>query len=148
MQNSEQQVVELPQLPIDQEFASLQDVFTALKIKDKLLPAWQPEGYLLTDLYISDMIPGRLRFEAFYQAGSSHYNIEIVLYSDMTSVGSGAFEKDAEDMEVCMLGEHTAYVFSNLDENMVTWMDGHYMICVSGNLEVSVLIQVAKSIYE
>lgn len=145
-----QQIVELPELPKEQNFTSLQEVFSTLNIQDKLLPSWQPSGYKLDELYVSDMIPGRLRFEAFYQAEDwedNHYSVGIVLYSDSTSVGSGFFEKDDEPVELYTINDHTVYVFSNLGETIVTWMDGHYMICISGNIDKQVLIHMAESIY-
>lgn len=146
-QGSDQQVIELPELPKNREFSSLQEVFSVLKIHDKLLPTWQPEEYEIIELKISDAIPGRLRFDTFYQAGEKHYSIEIVLYSDASSAGDGSFEKDDEPMELYDLNGHTAYVFSNLEEYIVTWMDGHYRINVSGNLERETLIHIVESIY-
>lgn len=148
MQDSNQQVVELPELPKGHEFSSLQEAFAVLKIQDKLLPTWQPEGYELLDLKISDVIPGQLQFESFYQSGDRNYAIDITLYSDIASVGNGFYEKDDTPMELCSLPGHTAYVFSNLDYHVVTWMDGHYNISISGNLETETLIQIAESIYE
>lgn len=78
-QDSDRQVIELPELPKNREFSSLQEVFSVLKIQDKLLPTWQPEEYEIVELKISDAIPGRLRFDTMYQAGEKHYFIEIVL---------------------------------------------------------------------
>lgn len=148
---SYQGAVELPVLPQGQDFTSLQDVFSTLNIQDQLLPSWQPKGYELEELYVSDRIPGRLRFAEFYQAEDGedrYYSIEIALYSDSTSVGSGFYEKDDEPMEQYVFGKQNVYVFSNLNENIAVWMDGHYMICISGNIDKQVLIHIAKSIYE
>lgn len=148
VQDSDQQVVELPKLPKDYEFSSFQDAFAVLKIQDKLFPTWQPEGYELLELAVSDAVPGRLRFESFYQSGNKYYAIEILLYSDIASVGIGAFEKDDTPMDQFDLEGHTAYAFSNLDNNVIVWTDGHYMINVSGNLDMDTFIQISESIYD
>lgn len=147
MQDSDQQVVELPELPKDHEFSSFQEAFAILKIQDNLLPTWQPEGYELLELKITDVILGRLEFESFYQSGDRYYAFDITLYSDTASVGTGFYEKDDTPMELYSLPGYTAYVFSNLDNHVITWMDGHYNICISGNLETETLIQIAESIY-
>lgn len=147
MQDADQQVVELPELPKDHEFSSFQEAFTILKIQDNLLPTWQPEGYELIELKITDVILGRLEFESFYKSGDRYYAFDITLYSDTASVGTGFYEKDDTPMELYSLPGHTAYVFSNFDNHVVTWMDGHYNISISGNLETETLVQIAESIY-
>lgn len=146
-QASDQQEVNLPSLPPEKEFASLQEVFAILKIRDQLLPTWQPEGFELAELYTTDMIPDRLRFEAFYQADDYHYSVDITLFSDLAAADYDVFQKDDSPVDFYSVNGYTAYVFSNLGETIVTWMDGHYMIAISGNLDTQILIQMAESIY-
>lgn len=148
VQESDQQVVELPELPADREYSSLEEVFNALKIRDRILPTWQPEGYKLAELKTSDVIPGQLSFDSYYQNADKHYSVHIVLYSDIASVSDGFYEKDDSPMELYSVAGHSAYGFSNLENYVIAWVDGHYRITISGNIDEDLLIKMAESIYE
>jgi hypothetical protein len=141
------QAMDIPPPAGPEAFASLQEALDVHKIKEKVLPKWMPEGFRLLEVKVTPT-PRYVRFHAAYENGEKFLSISVWQYESIEDAGSVIFEKDDTEVIHYEYDGITHYLMSNLAQKQAVWINGNLMCNISGDLTVSELERMVKSIYE
>ncbi len=144
---AQSQAIDIPPPAGPEEYASLQEALDAYEITEKVLPKWMPEGFRLLEVKVTPT-PRYVRFHAAYENGEKFLSISVWQYGSIEDAASVIFEKD--DMEVIHYeyAGITHYLMSNLAQKRAVWVSGNLMVDISGDLTLSELEEMVRSIYE
>lgn len=129
----------------DGVYSSIDDALTAYGIDESLMPSL-PEDYALSRLTVTETAE-RLGFIAEYTDAPRVITVSIARHGD----GSDAFathEKDAGEVVIHRAGGIEHYVMTNLDNTIITWINGSFECSVRGEFSVSDAEEMIDSIYE
>ena len=126
----------------DGVYDSLRKALQEYKIEAKLVPTWIPEGYV-EDVVKTQETPTQRVFIAKYVKGDKTIMIRIADYLDDSPV---QVEQSGELLELLTLGGIDYYIFKNHDQLRAVWICEQYECSVMGDMSLSELKEIIKSI--
>lgn len=122
--------------------ASLQTALDEFKTERKLVPTWLPEGYVETDVAVSQTPTQRI-FSAVYLSNNQTIRIRIANY-----LGSHPSEiEQSEDLvEIYEVGGVSYYIFQNVDQLKAAWVVENYECSIFGSVSLSDMKTMIDSI--
>lgn len=111
------------------------------------LPTWVPEGFTGQEINTTN-------FETFqcidqsYVSESMIYTVSITRYASLEYANSAIYFKDEAPVETYKSNGRDVYIFSNLEQNTATCMDGLVNITVWGDVTFEQLEKIFDSIGE
>lgn len=122
--------------------ASLQTALDEFKTEKKLVPTWLPEGYVETDVAVSQTPTQRI-FSAVYLSDNQTIRIRIANY-----LGSHPSEiEQSEDLvEIYEVGGVSYYIFQNVDQLKAAWVVENYECSIFGSVSLSDMKTMIDSI--
>ncbi|MBQ9952093.1 MAG: DUF4367 domain-containing protein [Clostridia bacterium] len=111
------------------------------------LPGYMPDGFELCDLYCTGNDDGYACVDALYEDEGNHIlNLVADVYTTEGYSYTLTVEHDDLDKYDVVLDGVTYYFVSNLQNNTVVWNDSNGSYCISGNVEMSTLEEMIRSI--
>lgn len=123
--------------------ASLQTALDEFNTEKKLVPTWLPEGYVETDVTVTQS-PMQRRFIAVYTSPDGDtIRIRIAGY-----LGDKPFEIEQSDslLEVYEKGGIQYYIFGNEGQLQTAWINENYECNISGSVTLLEMKQIIDSI--
>lgn len=114
-------------------YTSLQDLLKRNKVDSKMVPTWIPDGFSLKQVE-KVMSPGREVYIAFYQNSEKELTIRIQTYMQENSL---KFEVEEGSAEIYEYLDMKYYIFSNMDQLQIIWLENHYECVISGNISIN-----------
>lgn len=114
-------------------YTSLQDLLKRNKVDSKMVPTWIPNGFSLKQVE-KVMSPGREVYIAFYQNSEKELTIRIQTYMQENSL---KFEVEEGSAEIYEYLDMKYYIFSNMDQLQIIWLENHYECVISGNISIN-----------
>lgn len=133
--------VSAPNQASEEEFTSLQDALLKSNRDPSIVPTWIPDGYVLE--YIKkDVTPLQETYVAYYVNGDYVLTIRVQTYI------STEFQKIEVEKatDVYISSEIKYYIFENLDQIQVIWVENSYECTISGDLSVDEAKKMVDSI--
>lgn len=122
--------------------ASLQEALENYDIASKLVPTWVPEGYVESNVKITQSPKQRL-FMAKYENGANTIMIRIADYLDTNPM---QIEKSESLLEVYTSSGIDYYIFANYDVLEAVWVNENFECYISGSLSISEIKGIIDSI--
>lgn len=150
VQWTEQHFSFLPQSTLPQErpgavtYAEVQETVTQLTIQP-VLPAWYPEGTMLEEMEINDLLNGT-SVDVLFSLGEDVFSLSISVY-DTKQEGTAQYEKNEGYVEPYYVNHVPHYIMENMGRRTVAWQNGNTENAIQGDLTVEELKQMIDSIY-
>jgi len=122
--------------------ASLQATLEDFETKLKLAPTWLPEGYMETDVTVTQS-PTQRVFSAVYLFGDQTVRIRI---ADYINSHPSEIEQSDSLIEVYEAAGVQYYIFNNYDQIKAVWVNGSYECYIMGPVSFSEMKQIIDSI--
>ena len=110
--------------------------------KLKLAPTWLPEGYMETDVTVTQS-PTQRVFSAVYLFGDQTVRIRI---ADYINSHPSEIEQSDSLIEVYEAAGVQYYIFNNYDQIKAVWVNGSYECYIMGPVSFSEMKQIIDSI--
>lgn len=107
-----------PSPSYDGEITSFQEFLERNKIDSSVIPSWVPDGFVLYTVE-KDIMPKSEVYRAFYRSGSKAMEINVKTF---ISIDSWNIEIE-NAIEIYEVSGQEYYIFSNLGNIQVIWMD-------------------------
>lgn len=124
------------------EYTSFKDFLIQNKIDSDIVPAWIPDGFVLTKCEKA-VSPDQKIYRANYLSGENELMIRVQTY---TSSKLQNIEVEEGFLEVYEASGIDYYIFSNMDQLQVIWIKDSYECIFSGNLSVDDAKKMINSI--
>jgi len=129
------------------EYADLQAALDAYGITEQLVPTWIPEGFTVKTVAVyehSDL--SYVAFYARYKCGNKTLAIQVNQYLDNQDIEYSTWQKDAEDVQTIEINEQSFYVMTNMGRPLISWVQGAFECCITGDLLETEMIEMVESI--
>ena len=140
----------LPQNNLPQErpgavtYAEVQETVTQLTIQP-VLPTWYPEGTMLEEMEINDLLNGT-SVDVLFSLGEDVFSLSISVY-DTKQEGTAQYEKNEGYVEPYYVNHVPHYIMENMGRRTAAWQNGNTENAIQGDLTVEELKQMIDSIY-
>ena len=131
-----------PEKEYNSELKSLQDALNDNAVKEKLVPAWMPEGYKSKDLRVAKT-PRVLNVSAIYEKDGTELIIKI---RRTIGVQAPQVEKNDDFLKVYVVDGVEYYIFSNTETLQATWSVGEFECTIGGNITLEEIKMMIDSI--
>ena len=128
----------------EREFADMQTALDAYGVTEKLVPAWMPEGYELTEMHVAVM-PNGNTWHALYTRGEDNLIVSVRRMNE--GFGGATYEKDDGEVTVYEMGGVEHYLMTNLDYELAVWTVDDFECSITGSISRDELIRMVDSIY-
>lgn len=126
--------------------ADVENAFSGIGVFP-FLPGHMPEGFELCDLYCMADDVGYSCVDALYEDEDNHF---LILVAEVYTSGGYVYAMTVERDDVIgydvVIDGVTYYFISNLGNNTVAWNDENGSYCISGNLDMSEMEKMIRSI--
>ena len=125
------------------ELESLQAALNQHRIVEKIAPTWLPEGYLCSDLSVTNT-PRALYINAVYEKDGSELVIKLC---QTIGVQAPQTEKNDDFLEAYVVDGVEYYIFSNTETLQVAWSIGEFECLMIGKItleEMKIMIDSIK----
>ena len=122
--------------------ASLQTALDEFKTEKKLVPTWLPEGYVETDVAVSQTPTQRI-FSAKYEGNGKSLRIRI---ADYLSAHPSEIEQSDSLIEIYEVAGVSYYIFQNVDQLKAAWVVENYEGSIFGSVSLSEMKTMIDSI--
>jgi len=112
-----------------------------LGITEPVYPSYLPEGYVLTEVLISE---DPLLLSELYTRGDRFLSITI---TPVTAAERAQHPQEDSRSEEYRVGDIAHYLFSNSGSITAVWYTEHYFVSVSGNITVRSMKRIIDSVY-
>lgn len=131
-----------PGLDYDGKYTSLQDLLKRNKIDPDIVPAWIPDGFLLTKCE-EDVTPTQEIYRAYYTNDGKNLMILVQSY-----ISSDPYSVEIEDdvIEIYEVSGVKYYIFSNVSQVRFVWTVDSYECNVSGDISIDEAKKMIDSI--
>lgn len=119
---------------------------TAAETPLTIIPTWAPEGTVPLDATQVVEKTESTRIKSSYSMDNGDFSIAVTVYHSQINY-NGEYQKDDEAVVVYESGGVTHYILSNLDETIVSWMNGNVECMIRGNLSTAQAKKMIDSIY-
>ena len=119
---------------------------TAAETPLAIIPTWAPEGTVPLDTTQMVKKTDSTRIKSSYSMDNGEFSIAVTVYHSQISY-NGEYQKDDEAVVIYESGGVTHYILSNLDETIVTWINGNVECMIHGNLSTAQAEKMIDSIY-
>lgn len=150
VQWTEQHFSFLPQNNLPQEcpgavtYAEVQETVAQLTIQS-VLPTWYPEGTMLEEMEINDLLNGT-SVDVLFSLGEDVFSLSISVY-DTKQEGTAQYEKNEGYVEPYYVNHVPHYIMENMGRRTAAWQNGNTENAIQGDLTVEELKQMIDSIY-
>lgn len=126
----------------DGEYTSLQDLLKRNKINSDIVPAWIPDGFLLTKCE-ENVTPTQQVYIAYYTNDDKNLMIQVQSY-----ISSDPYNVEIEDdvIEIYEVSGVKYYIFSNISQLCFVWTVDSYECNVSGDISIDEAKKMIDSI--
>ena len=133
---------EEPDADDENEYSSLQDALDSYRIDQRLVPQWLPEGYILSDLLVTNS-PRELSISAIYSNNRAEIAISI-----RRLFGSTPEEIEKSDGYILAYDANgiTYFIFENNSNLHATWVVGEFECIIFGNVTTEEMKAIIDSI--
>ena len=131
-----------PEIENNLELKSLQDALDKINVMQKLIPTWLPEGYVETNLRITES-PRVRNINAIYEKDGSELIIKI---RQTIGVQAEQVEKNDDLLEVYQVNGIEYYIFSNTETLNAAWSIGEYECIITGKITLEEMKKMIDSI--
>ncbi|MGM9627710.1 MAG: DUF4367 domain-containing protein [Faecousia sp.] len=116
----------------DGEYTSLQNLLKRNKINSDIVPAWIPDGFVLTKCE-KDVTPTQQVYIAYYTNDDKNLMIQVQSY-----ISSDPYNVEIEDgvIEIYEVSGVKYYIFSNISQLCFVWTVDSYECNVSGDISI------------
>lgn len=125
----------------------LQETIGLLGIPESLAPTGIPDQYEIQGISTTENADFRLLSCSIMGSEKAAVSITIVQQLSKNAQEFGQYEKDAESVEECQIGNRTFYLLSNNGTLTAAWSDGQYSISIVGDITVHDMQQILNSLY-
>ena len=121
-----------PGLDYDGKYTSLQDLLKRNKIDSDIVPAWIPDGFVLTKCE-KDVTPTQEIYRAYYTNDGKNLMFLVQSY-----ISSDPYSVEIEDdvIEIYEVSGVKYYIFSNVSQVRFVWTVDSYECNVSGDISI------------
>ncbi|HIS51145.1 MAG TPA: DUF4367 domain-containing protein [Candidatus Onthomonas avicola] len=134
-------------VPEDDPYAELRAA-VAEYTDTPLIPTWAPEGTeQVGEVDLVSYTDG-VRMQAVFQFEEKEFTIRVQYYFAIPSFDISAYQKDDTMISQYDLSGITHYLLSNNDVCGAVWVNGNNIVFVQGNMSLSELQEILKSVYE
>lgn len=127
------------------EYTSLQEALDDYGVKDKLLPSWLPEEYVVSDISVNEMAAFTSFFAQYSSVLSSEHSLTIMIRENPLGTANTVHEKDSESVNPIEAGSNTFYVNRNFDKTSIIWEIGRYECNLSGAITEEDIFKIINS---
>ena len=131
-----------PEKEYSAELKSLQDALDKINITQKLIPTWLPEGYVETNLRVTES-PRVRNINANYEKNGSELIIKI---RQTIGVQAPQVEKNDDFLELYVVDGVEYYIFSNTETLQAAWSIGEFECGISGKITLEEMKAMINSI--
>ena len=131
-----------PEKEYSAELKSLQDALDKINITQKLIPTWLPEGYVETNLRVTES-PRVRNINANYEKNGSELIIKIC---QTIGVPAEQVEKNDDLLEVYVVDGVEYYIFSNTETLQAAWSIGEFECIIGGKITLEEMKKMIDSI--
>lgn len=126
----------------DNKYTSLQDALDRVGITQRLAPQWMPEGYMLSDVLVSNS-PREVSIVAKYENSDTEIRISI-----RQLVGSKPEEIEKSENYILAYDANgiTYYLFSNYEKVKAAWIADEFECYITGVLTIDEMKAIIDSI--
>lgn len=125
---------------------TIQEALDAQGISGEFVPTWYPEDSTIKDVQIVQDDLGISVFISLIDGEENLYYITVDQYNQSIDIDLQTFEIVADSVEEYICKGKTFYIFSNSEDNAAVWSDGIVLQAVWGQLDISALKFIVKSI--
>lgn len=126
-------------------YKEVQETVEGLTIQH-VLPNWYPEGTVLEEMEINDLLNGT-SVDVLFSLGEDVFSLSISVY-DTKQEGTAQYEKNEGPVEAYYVNRVPHYIMGNMDKYIVVWKNGNTENFIQGGLTVEELKLMIDSIYE
>lgn len=137
--------IHIPEEP--REYSSLQEALEDCGLTRPIVPQWMPEGYVLEELIVDDVVQSELLFHACYTRSENSLVIMVCVYLDCEG-SHGNYQKDAGKPIPYEAGGITHLLSTNAGRPIAVWANGPAECAFCGDVTMEELKQMIDSIYE
>ena len=130
-----------PDTEYSNEVASLRELLIKAEIDPDIVPIWVPEGFSLEKVE-QDITPMQEIYRALYLDGDKELRIRVQTY--LTNAHQKIEIKDVAEIYTVSGTEY--YIFNNVDQIQVIWINNSYECHISGVLSVDEAKRMINSI--
>ena len=133
-----------PDVNIEIEFSSLQQALNKCNISQKLAPTWLPDGYVLSEIKVSDNPHENVIYTRFTGKGTDDklsITIRQILSGPPLSI-----EKSNDLVEVYSVDGIAYYIFQNNKNLQVCWVLENFECFIIGNVSIDEMKKILDSI--
>lgn len=123
-------------------YPGLQAMLEQHNIEANIIPSWIPAGYKEVDVKIFET-PKQRQFVALYQCDTKEMKVWIADYLDGSPV---QIEQSDTVLEVYISGEIEYFIFGDIDQLRVAWIDDTFECCITGPLSIEEMKTMIDSI--
>ena len=140
----------LPQNSLPQErpgavtYEEVQETVAQLTIQP-VLPNWYPEGTVLEELAVNEMVDGT-NVNVSFSLKDKEFSLNIEVY-DLEQIGTTKYEKNEGPVETYYVNRIPHYIMGNMEKHIVAWQNGNTENSIQGSLTVEELKMMIDSIY-
>ena len=138
-------VIATPVIDGDDPYIDMR-VASAAETSLSVIPVWAPEGTVPLDATQVVKKTESTRIKSSYSMDNGEFSIVVTVYHSQINY-TGEYQKDDEAVVVYESGGVTHYIFSNLDETIVSWINGNVECMIHGNLSTAQAEKMIDSIY-
>lgn len=131
-----------PSPSYDGEITSFQEFLERNKIDSSMIPTWIPDGFVLEKVE-KEITPENEMYRAVYKDRRSEFKIRI---QKLAPSNAYMFEILNDSAEIYESSGVEYYIFQNMDELRVVWINDGYECCISGELAVEEIKSMINSI--
>jgi hypothetical protein len=128
------------------EYSSLQEALDDYGVKEKLLPKWLPQDYVVADVSVEKMESFTVfsaRYESVTDASKSlTVSIRKLPSTEMHTI----FEKDDATVDIRTSGSYTYYITHNEAYTSIIWDVTSYECCITGVIDEGDISNIISSI--
>ena len=139
--NVDTEQVSEPSPTYDGEYTSLQDLLMKNNRTYDMVPTWIPDGFILEKVE-KNIMPDREVYRALYRNGNKEIKIRAKTY---TSTDAGNVEVE-DPVEVYERFGVEYFIFTNLDQLQVVWVNQSYECLISGDISLEEAKNMINSI--
>lgn len=125
-------------------YKEVQETVEGLTIQH-VLPNWYPEGTVLEEMEINDLLNGT-SVDVLFSLGEDVFSLSISVY-DTKQEGTAQYEKNEGYVEPYYVNHVPHYIMENMGRRTAAWQNGNTENAIQGDLTVEELKQMIDSIY-
>lgn len=126
-------------------YKEVQETVEGLTIQH-VLPNWYPEGTVLEEMEINDLLNGT-SVDVLFSLGEDVFSLSISVY-DTKQEGTAQYEKNEGYVEPYYVNHVPHYIMENMGRRTAAWQNGNTENAIHGDLTVEELKLMIDSIYE